>query len=115
VLSEQVEAGVSVWECRVGHRYSQEGLIDAQAVNIESALWGAIRALEDRGRLLERMARESEARGMTRSARSFRHRAEAAAEQARAVREALTRATEFSLFKVEHDDADALAAGGASE
>jgi two-component system chemotaxis response regulator CheB len=99
----------------VGHRYSQDGLIDAQAVNIETALWAAIRALEDRGRLLDRMAHDSEARGMTRSARSFRHRAQAAAEQALAVREALTRAVELSLFKVGQDEADALAAGGAQQ
>ena len=98
-----------------GHRYSQEGLIDAQAVNIESALWGAIRALEDRGRILERMAGDAERRGMKRSARSFRHRAQAAWEHARVVREALTNATELSLFKIEHDEPDTLAAGGASE
>jgi two-component system chemotaxis response regulator CheB len=112
VLSEQREGGVPVWECRVGHRYSQEGLIEAQAVDIESALWGAIRALEDRGRMLDRMATESDGRGMKRSAGSFRHRAQAAMEQAEAVRQALTRATELSLFKLEHDEADALAAGG---
>jgi two-component system chemotaxis response regulator CheB len=112
VLSERVEAGVPVWECRVGHRYSQEGLLDAQAINIESALWAAIRALEDRGRLLDRMADQSESRGMTKSMESFRGRAQAAAEQARCVRDALAVAAELALSKAEADEADAVAAAG---
>jgi len=31
VLSERAEAGMLQWECRVGHRYSPDALIDAQA------------------------------------------------------------------------------------
>jgi two-component system chemotaxis response regulator CheB len=98
----------------VGHRYSPEGLVDAQAVSIESALWAAIRALEDRGRLLERMAEGCDARGSIRSARSFRHRAQSARDQARAIRDTLTRAAEISLSRAEADDADALTAQGGS-
>jgi two-component system chemotaxis response regulator CheB len=114
VLSERVEAGVRVWECRVGHRYSPEGLVDAQAVSIEAAMWMAIRALEDRARLLEEMADHSEARGMMRSTKSFRQRAEAALEQARTVRKALMRAAELTLTSPEQDEADAVSAGGGS-
>lgn len=115
VLSEQVEAGVPVWECRVGHRYSQEGLVDAQAVSIEAAMWAAIRALEDRARLLERIADQSEGQGMTRSMRTFRQRAEVALEQARTVRKALMRATELTASEPDQDEADALSAGGGTE
>ena len=114
VLSERVEANVPLWECRVGHRYSPEGLVDAQAVNIESALWVAIRALEDRRRLLERMADQCDIRGSVRSARSFRHRAQSAHDQARAVRDALTQAAEVSLSKSEQDVTDAVTAQGRS-
>jgi two-component system chemotaxis response regulator CheB len=103
-----------VWECRVGHRYSPEGLVDAQAVSVESALWVAIRALEDRRRMLERVAEQCDARGSIRSARSFRHRAQAAREQARAIRDTLTRAAEVSLSKTEQDDADTITAQGGS-
>lgn len=115
VLSERFEAGVPVWECRVGHHYSQEGLVDAQAVSIESALWAAIRALEDRGRLLDRMADQSESRGLARTTRSFRGRAHDAVEQARTVRVALARATERSLSKADSDATDAFAAGGVAQ
>jgi two-component system chemotaxis response regulator CheB len=106
VLSERIEAGVPVWECRVGHRYSAEGFADAQAGGIESALWAAIRALEDRERLLDQMADRCESRGQTRSARSFRRRAGAAKEQAGLVRQALTRATELSLSRPDDDESE---------
>ena len=56
VLSEHTEAGLTQWRCRVGHRYSPESLADAQAEDVEAALWAAVRALEDRQALLERMA-----------------------------------------------------------
>ena len=100
VLTEEREAGVSFWRCRVGHRYSPEHLVEAQASNIESAMWAAIRALQDRTALLERLARQTEARGNTISARAFRQRAAAAAEQVVLLRDALTQASTTTLSSV---------------
>ncbi len=40
VLSERSAAGMTQWECRVGHRYSPQSLADAQAENVESAALG---------------------------------------------------------------------------
>jgi two-component system chemotaxis response regulator CheB len=104
VLSERVESGMTQWECRVGHRYSPDSLADAQAQGVEAALWAAVRALEDRQVLLARMADQAEARGQPRSARSFRRRADAAAEHADHVRVALMRAAATTLRTIEHDD-----------
>ena len=106
VLTEQPTAGMLQWECRVGHRFSPETLIDLQADDVESALWAAVRALADRAALLERLAQQGEERGQGRSARIFRRRAEAAAEQAEIVRRALGRATGTALRKVSDDDED---------
>ena len=89
VLNERAEAGVMLWECRVGHRYSPESLADAQADSAEAALWAAIRVLEDRSRLLERMADQFDRGGQKRTARSFRSRGAAAGDQAQIVRSAL--------------------------
>jgi two-component system chemotaxis response regulator CheB len=100
VLSERMEAGVAIWECRVGHRYSPESLVDAQSVSIETALWAAIRALEERERLLDRMARRCESRDQPRSAQSFRRRARVAGEQAAVVRDAVSRPADMSLVEV---------------
>ena len=97
VLSERAEAGFVLWECRVGHRYSPESLADAQADDVESALWAALRVLEDRSRLLERMADQFERGAQARSARSFRNRAASAREQALTVRSALAGAADGTL------------------
>jgi two-component system chemotaxis response regulator CheB len=100
VLTEEREAGVSQWRCRVGHRFSPENLVEAQASSIESGLWAAVRALEDRRAMLERMAVQSEARAQSRSARNFRRKAQRAAEQAELVRGVLAQASTTSLSSV---------------
>lgn len=104
VLTERAEAGVLQWECRVGHRYSPDTLIDAQADDVEGALWAAIRALADRAALLQRMAGQAEKRGQPRSARRFRRQAQAASGQAETVRQALTGATGTTLRRVVDTD-----------
>ena len=112
VLEERPEAGMAQWRCRVGHRYSPESLADAQAEDVEAALWTAVRVLEDRVGLLSRMADRAEARGETRSARSFRRRAGSAGGHAQLVREALSRAASTTLLGLgaevpEHDQESA--------
>jgi two-component system chemotaxis response regulator CheB len=106
VLTERVADGVHVWQCRVGHRYSAESLVDGQADDVEAALWAAIRALEDRSRLLERLANQFEARGNERTVNSFRRRASSAREQALIVRDALARATQLSLRRLASSEPD---------
>lgn len=97
VLTERAEAGVLQWRCRVGHRYSPATLIDAQAEDVEGALWAAVHALEDRAALLGRMAQQAEKREQARSARRFRHQGKAASEQAEVVRHALAGAAATTL------------------
>jgi two-component system, chemotaxis family, protein-glutamate methylesterase/glutaminase len=97
VLSERSEAGVAHWKCRVGHRYSTETLADAQAEDVEAALWTATRALHDRARLLYQLARRAESNGQERSASLFRQRGELADQQAELVRGALQQAAETAL------------------
>ena len=104
VLTERAEAGFLQWQCRVGHRYSPDTLVDLQADDVEGALWAAIRALADRAALLERLARQSEQRGQTRSAQRFRRESQAASEQAETVRQALSAAGGITLRRVSDDD-----------
>jgi two-component system chemotaxis response regulator CheB len=107
VLQEHAEAGFLQWECRVGHRYSPNTLIDAQADDVEGALWAAVRALEDRAALLKRMANQAEQRGQVRSARRFRRQSQAASEQSGTVRQALAGAAGTVLRRViDTDDED---------
>jgi two-component system, chemotaxis family, protein-glutamate methylesterase/glutaminase len=104
VLTERAEAGFLQWRCRVGHRYSPGTLIDLQADDVEGAVWAAMRALADRAALLERLARQSEQRGQTRSAQRFRRESQAASEQAETVRQALSAAGGITLRRVSDDD-----------
>jgi two-component system chemotaxis response regulator CheB len=97
VLSEHEDAGTHQWSCRVGHRYSPESLLEAQANGVEAALWTAVRALEDRALLLEKLGRQLETGGSTRSAKRFGRRAADAREQAALVRRALSDAARSSL------------------
>jgi two-component system chemotaxis response regulator CheB len=103
VLSEDREAGLTQWRCKVGHRYSPESLADAQAESVEASMWAAVRALEDRQALLERMGTQLESRGQVRSAASFRRRAHEAARHAGVVRAALAGAATTTLQRI--DDA----------
>ena len=115
VLTERAEAGVLQWECRVGHRYSPDTLIDAQADDVESALWAAIRALEDRAALLERMAHQADERAQDRSARRFLRQSQAASEQAGTVRRALAGAAGSTLRRVpDTDDEERLRGPGSA-
>jgi two-component system chemotaxis response regulator CheB len=104
VLTEEEEAGVPYWECHVGHRYSRASLLEAQAHRVEAALWTAVRALKDRGALLERMAEQSESRGMGSSATSFRAQAEESRKHAASVLDSLSEAAATTLREVTDDE-----------
>jgi two-component system chemotaxis response regulator CheB len=104
VLSEREHASMHQWTCRVGHRYSPESLLDAQATDVEAALWTAVRALEDRALLLEKLGTHLSTGGSPRSAQRFARRAADARAQAELVRRALASAASSSLRSVEEAD-----------
>jgi two-component system chemotaxis response regulator CheB len=70
-LWELVDGGPIRYRCHVGHAYTAENMVAQQALSIESALWAAIRALEEKAELSRRLARRSRQRGWTRSAARF--------------------------------------------
>jgi two-component system chemotaxis response regulator CheB len=76
VLTEQLDDGVPVWRCNVGHQFGSRTLAELQGSNVEQALWTAVRTLEDRRALLERLAGRAETRANVRSARSYRDQAD---------------------------------------
>lgn len=82
VLWELKDEGEPRYRCRVGHSYTANTLIDSQGAVIESALWSAVRALQERADLLNRIA--SRIPGTT-SARRFIDDSRESLEQAQAI------------------------------
>ncbi len=93
------ECGGALWElrhgeivkyqCRVGHSYSDEGLLVHQGEALEAALWTAVRALEERASLAQGLSRRMSRHGSNASARRFARDAREAEAQARLVRQVL--------------------------
>lgn len=73
------------FDCLVGHRWSPQSLFEEQSSSVERALWLAVRALDERGRLSARLAGAAQQRGHSFSADQF----ESAAEEARAAADAI--------------------------
>jgi two-component system chemotaxis response regulator CheB len=69
----QIEEGeVLRFRCRVGHAWSAEDLLHEQHVEVEAALWIALRSLEDREALSRRLLERAQRAGRTFSAGRLR-------------------------------------------
>jgi two-component system chemotaxis response regulator CheB len=47
------------FRCRVGHAYSEDGMRAAYSESVESALWTAVRALEESAALERKLAQQA--------------------------------------------------------
>jgi two-component system chemotaxis response regulator CheB len=83
------DQGLLRFRCRTGHGYSIETLAAEQTETVESALFAALRALEERAAMARRMAVRLRGRGSKTSAARFEAQADAAVQQALVIRESL--------------------------
>lgn len=88
-LWEASEASVTRFRCRTGHQFSLETLLAEQSGSIESALWAALRALEEQAALLRRVAERASSRGNRLLAVRNARKADRSVEQALVLRQAL--------------------------
>lgn len=88
-LWEDDEGGIARFRCRTGHGFSSETLLAEQSHVVERGLWSALRALEERAAMSRRMAARFRARGRRTTAARFERQANAAVDQAVAIRDAL--------------------------
>jgi two-component system chemotaxis response regulator CheB len=77
------------FRCRVGHAYTAGTLLQHQAGTVEDALWTALRALEERQEISQRLAEEAGAAGRDWSRMHFRRRADDARRSADVLRRVL--------------------------
>jgi two-component system chemotaxis response regulator CheB len=79
------------YRCHLGHSYSAASLGDAMSGEVVQAMETALRALEERGRMLRRLGSQAESLDQRHSARLWLERAETFRQQAEIIRSALLR------------------------
>ena len=80
------EAGTRRYRCYLGHVTSARELIDDSDVQVESALWSAVRALHDRATTLETLASDAARAGNMQTSQTYAERAKETREQAEVAR-----------------------------
>jgi len=103
VLEEAKEAGMLRFRCRVGHLYSPESLLADQTEAVETALWAAIRSMEEQAEFSDRLANNSDAKKRPRLARRFTEKATVSRENASVLRNLLER-TSDEVFEIPLQD-----------
>jgi two-component system chemotaxis response regulator CheB len=100
------ECGGAIWElpegnlihyrCHIGHVFSAESFLAEQSAALETALWSAVRALEERASLLRRMARRFQQAGSRYSGDKFAEQSQEAEQNAEVIRQVLVNGKEFT-------------------
>jgi two-component system, chemotaxis family, protein-glutamate methylesterase/glutaminase len=90
VLWEFSENGPLRFRCHVGHTYSAESIEAGLADSLESALWTALRSVEESASLSRRLAHRARLANNERSAEHFDQRAQHSQRQAHVIRQAIT-------------------------
>jgi two-component system, chemotaxis family, protein-glutamate methylesterase/glutaminase len=102
----QIEEGNLVrYRCRVGHAWSAESLLARQTVELEGALWMALRSLEEKAALTVDLSERADGMGHDRSAARFREDAQEARSAAELVRALITEIGETADTQDESDQA----------
>jgi two-component system chemotaxis response regulator CheB len=92
-LWEQVEGELVRYRCHVGHAYTVDSMIGAQAALVETALWTAVRALEEKAQLSRRLAERSRRRGLDRLAQRYAEGVQSAELGSSSIRQLLLKGT----------------------
>ncbi len=88
-LWESINGNLVRYRCHVGHAYTADSMVAAQATVVEAAMWTAIRALQEKAELSRRLAERSERRGLDRMAARYRSAEEKAEGGSEAIRQLL--------------------------
>ncbi len=104
------------YRCHVGHAYTADSMVGAQASVVETALWTAMRALEEKAELSRRLAGRSQRRGLERLARRYEASTKNAERGSEAIRQLLLSGTAEPAIRdgdVEAEEPDGLSATAA--
>lgn len=71
----EVKEGEAVqFECRVGHTYSPQSMMEAHSDSVERALWAALKSLEENIALTKKLVKYSRSRGRGKAAEVYEER-----------------------------------------
>jgi len=101
VLWEMNGEEILRFRCRVGHAYTAESLSASQNDGVESALWAAMRALEEGASLARQLAKRAGERKQPRLVKRFEQSAKDKMEQAEVLRKLLLHGQEVPAQIVE--------------
>src|SRR5205823_14248945 len=88
-LWELREGNLVRFRCRVGHAWTSGALLARQSATLDSALWTALRALDESASLSQQLAERARSRGNARLAQRLTDNATLAVSRADIIREVL--------------------------
>jgi two-component system chemotaxis response regulator CheB len=95
VLNDLPDERVTRFRCRTGHAWTAESLVAQQDVDVEAALWTAMRVLEERAEMSEKLAQSAVDAKREWSQEHFHRRASEARESADLLRAVLRRESQL--------------------
>ena len=97
------------FRCHVGHAYSGESLLAAQSDALEGALWGAVRAMEEKAELSRRLGARARERGLHRAAAQYEGAVRDAEHGSNLIRESLLQGRMRQALQAQAEPVDAHA------
>lgn len=92
------------YECQIGHGFSESSFVAGHSDMVEHALWAAVRALDERILLLERIANRAQAQGAAITVTRLRESAEEARKDAELIRKIISNGKPISEAGLVPDD-----------
>jgi len=89
VLWEFQDGELLRFRCRVGHAFSVDSVLAAQSEQLETALWAALKTLEESASLSRRLAQQAHGRGQDWLVRNFEEKVREAEQRAITIRRVL--------------------------
>jgi two-component system chemotaxis response regulator CheB len=89
-LWERINGTLMSFTCHVGHTYAPEALESGMAITLESALWTAVRTLEENAAFYRRMHSRAAERGLSEIGASYATKARETTDRADVIRSVLT-------------------------
>jgi two-component system chemotaxis response regulator CheB len=105
VLWELNDGRMLRYRCRVGHAYTADSLLADQSDHLEAALWAALRGLEEKAALAQRLHDRAHERGHHAAAHRFAEQAATSYQHAEIVRTLLVNGQQSSEATIDIDTA----------